>query len=575
MGSAPFRAARKEPPAVRMLPFLRDLPAYGARAASRDALAGVTVAALAVPSAMAYAELAGLSPVNGLYALLLPTLAYALFGSSRVLIVGPEGSISVLVGAALLPLALGGSGHAAQLAATLALLVGACFLVARLIRLEWVADYLSRPVLTGYIHGVAIVLVVGQLGKLLGVSVSASNPVPELFQIINSLDTASGVTIAVSVVSLAALFACRRFASRVPATLVLVVVAIPLSRALDLAGHGVAVVGSVPSGLPSIALPSASATEIVKLLPAALAIFFVAFADEILTARSFAGRRSQHIRTGQELFAMGAADLAAGLSQGFPIGASGSRTAVNDSMRARTQISAALAATVVVVILLFLTGPMQYLPKPVLGAVIVAAAVGLVDIEAWRSLWRLDRIEFATAAVTTGGVVLIGVLNALVLAIALSIVDAIRRSARPQDAVLGWDDNLGRYADVAAHTAAKTTPGVVVYRLDDRLFFANAGYFKTRVLDAVRGAQGPVRRLVLDAGAVSHIDATGGKALETAVDELERRGIELSVARLHARTFATLETMGLVDRIGADRFYPTVRAAVAGALPPRAPAPST
>src|SRR3954471_8119487 len=257
-GKPPFRPARKEPLFQRTIPVAAELRTYRVSGFRRDLIAGVTVAALAVPSAMAYAELAGLSPVNGLYALLLPTLAYALFGSSRVLIVGPEGSISVLVGAALLPLALGGSGHAAQLAATLALLVGACFLVARLIRLEGVADYLSRPVLTGYIHGVAIVLVVGQLGKLLGVSVCASNPVPELFQIINSLDTASGVTIAVSVVSLPALFACRRFASRVPATLVLVVVAIPLSRALDLAGHGVAVVGSVPSGLPSIALPSAS-----------------------------------------------------------------------------------------------------------------------------------------------------------------------------------------------------------------------------------------------------------------------------------------------------------------------------
>lgn len=563
---SPFRAARPEPLLTRAIPVARDLPAYRPPTAQRDVLAGVTVAALAVPSAMAYAELAGLSPVNGLYALLLPTIAYVVLGSSRQLIVGPEGSVSTLVAAAILPLAVAGSAHAASLAATLALLVGGCFALARLARVGWLADYLSRPVLVGYIHGVAIVLVISQLPKLLGVSVSATHPVGELVELVRELGDVSGATVAVSVVALAALLPLRFLVPRFPATLAVVLVAIPVSKALDLAGHGVAVVGPVPSGLPSFALPDVTFTVVVKLVPAALGIFLVSFADEILTARSFAGRHGQHVRAGQELVAMGAADLAAGFTQGMPIGASGSRTTVNDSMGARTQVSGAVAATVVVLILLFLTGPMKYLPKPVLGAVIVSAAVGLVDLGVWRALWKLDRVEFTIAAVTTGGVVLVGVLNAIVLAVGLSIVDVVRRSARPSDAVLGWVERLGRYGDVSVHRSARTTPGVVVYRLDDRLFFANADYVKGRVHEAVRGARDPVRWLVFDAEAVTHADSTGLEALDVLVGELAGEGIRFAVARLRTHMLERFDAIGLVEKIGRERFYASVRVAVDGCL---------
>ena len=565
-GEGHFRKRRPEPLLKRALPLTRDLPSYRAPQAGRDVLAGVAVAALAVPSAMAYAEVAGLSPVNGLYALLLPVVAYALLGSSRQLIVGPEGSISVLVAASVLALATAGSAESAQLAATLALLVAACFALARLARLGWLGDYFSRPVLVGYIHGVAIVLVIGQLGKLLGIPVSATEPLSQLAQVVRNLGETSGATLAVSVVSLVLLLSLRRFAPRFPATLALVLVSIPVSKALGLADHGVAIVGTVPSGLPSFEVPTVGFTETVKLLPAALGIFLVSFADEILTARSFAGRHGQHVRVEQELVAMGAADLAAGLTQGLPIGASGSRTTVNDSMGARTQISGVVAAGCVALILLFLTGPIQYLPKPVLGAVIVAAAIGLVDVSAWRALWEVDRVEFAIAAVTTAAVVAVGVLNALVTAVALSIVDTVRRSARPSDAVLGWVERLGRYADVSLHRTARTTPGVVVYRLDDRLFFANARYFRARVREAVHGASQPVRWLVFDAEAVTHADSTGLDALEEVVRELGDDGVRLAVARLRTHMTERLVALGLVEAIGNERFYPSVRAAVDGCL---------
>ena len=559
--ASPFQAKRKVPLLERAVPVSQELPAYGGGHARRDVLAGVTVAALALPSAMAYAELAGLSPVNGLYALLLPVVAYVLLGSSRQVVIGPEGSISALVAAAVLPLAVAGSADAADLAATLALLVGGCFLAARALRLGWLADYFSRPVLIGYLHGVAVVLVISQLGKVLGLDIEARDPLPQLGEVVRELGDTSGITLAVGAAALAVLIPLRFVASRFPAALLVVVGSIGASWWLDLEERGVAVTGSVPSGLPELGLPIPGGGDALLLLYAALGIFLVSFADEILTARSFAGTHGQHVRAEQEVLAMGVANVAAGVTQGFPIGASGSRTAVNDSMGVRTQLGGLVSAATILLILLYLTNPISYLPKAVLGAVIIAAAIGLVDPDAWRALWATDRVEVAIAAVTTVGVVSVGVLEALVFAVGLSIIDVVRRSARPHDAVLGWVEKLGRYGDVAVHRSARVTPGVVVYRLDDRLFFANASYVKGRVLEAVRGAPTATHSVVFDAEAMTHVDATGLAALEDLVDRLRKEGIELSFARAKTPLTATLAEGGL----GGITLHPTVRGAVEAA----------
>ena len=560
---SPFRPAVAPPALERALPVSRELRRYRPHTALRDLVAALTVAALAIPSAMAYAELAGLNAIVGLYALLLPAVAYVLLGSSRQLVIGPEGSISALVAAAVLPLATAGSAEAAQLAATLALLVAACFLIARVARLGWIADYLSRPVLIGYIHGVAVVLVIGQLGKLLGLDIQAVDPMPQLVEVVRDLGDMSGATLAVSVATLAVLLPLRFLAPRMPAALLVVAGSIVASNLLSLDQHGVAVVGHIPAGLPSVTVPTPSLEDALRLAPAAAGVFLVCFADEILTARAYAGKHNEHVRSGQELLAMGAANAAAGLSQGLPVGASGSRTAVNDSMGARSQVAGLLAAGTVVLVLLFLTGPIGDLPKAVLGAAIVSAAVGLVDVPAWRTLLQTDRVEAAIAAVTVGGVVLVGVLEAIIFAAGLSIVDVVRRSARPHDAVLGWVERLGRYADVAVHRSAKVTPGVVVYRLDDRLFFANAGYVKGRVQEAIIGAPSQTHCLVLDAEAVTHIDAAGLDALAELTESLRGARISLVVARMKEDVRQRLECSGLVAKIGRDRFYGTVREAVA------------
>lgn len=557
-----FQAAAKDPLLVRAIPIAGQLPQYRTPSARRDLLAGLTVAALAVPSAMAYAEVAGLSPVYGLYALLLPTVAYVLLGSSRQLVIGPEGSVSTLIAAAILPLAVAGSTDAAELAATLGLLVAALFAVAWLLRLGWVADYFSRPVLIGYIHGVAIILVIGQLGKLLGLSISASKPIPQLWEALKELGSVSGATAALAASTLVLLFVLRRFVPKLPAALIVVVLAIALSWGFDFASHGIAIVGAIPPGLPHLTVPSPAFKQILHLVPAALGIFLVSFADEILTARSFAGKHNQSVRGSQELLAMGAANVAAGFSQGFPIGASGSRTTVNDSMGARSQVSGLVAAATVAIILLFLTHPVQYLPKAVLAAVIIFAAAGLIDLDAWRGLAAVDPVEVAIAGVTTGCVVAFGVLQALIVAVGLSMIDTVRRSARPYDAVLGWVDRLGRYADVSIHPSAKVTPGIVVYRLDDRLFFANARYVKGRVTEAIRAAPTETSWLVFDAEAVTHVDATGLETLADLTENLRREGVTLVLARLRTRMREQLEDAGTLDVIGRERLYPSVHAAV-------------
>jgi MFS superfamily sulfate permease-like transporter len=336
----------------------------------------------------------------------------------------------------------------------------------------------------------------------------------------------------------------------------------------------VAVIGEIPSGLPGVALPDTPLADVVHLIPAALGIFLVGYADGILTARAFAGRHHQNIRPSQELLSFSAANAAAGITQGFPVGASTSRTAVNDQMGVRTQFAGAVAAGAIAIVLIALTDPMSYLPKAVLGAVIVSAAVGLVEPRAWRDLARASRFEVGIAAATTVGVVAVGVLPSLLLAVALSVADAIRRSARPHDAVLGWVPELGRWGNVAVNPSAQLTPGVVVYRLDDRLFFANANFFKGRVREAVRGAPYDVHCVVFDAEAVGHADATGQEALADIARDLQRREVALLVARMHPHVQRHLRDSGVEDVVGADNFYPTVRSAVAAWVNRRDPAES-
>jgi high affinity sulfate transporter 1 len=560
---SPFKPRQRPPIVARTFPVSTGLAGYPGHKGRRDAVAGITVAALAIPSAMAYAELAGLSPVAGLYALLLPAVAYAVFGSSRQLVVGPEGALALLVVAAVAPLAGGDASTYALLAATLALLVGAIAIVGRVIRLGWIADYFSRAVLVGYLHGIALVLVCGQLGKMFGVPSGADDPIPQVREFVRELGSVHALTVVIGFASLAALVALRRFVPKIPGALVVVVAGILVSYAAVLSEHGVAVVGHIPSGLPSIRWPRVGMKRTLDLLPAAAGVFAVGYADAILTARSFAGRNGQHVDANQELLALGVANVSAGITQGFPVGASGSRTAVNEQIGGRTQMVGIVAALSTALVLLFLTGPVAQLPKACLGAVIVAAAIGLVEPDAWRALARSGRSQLVIAAVTLVGVVVFGVLQALIVAVGLSIVDVVMRSAKPHDAVLGYVPRLGRWADVSVHRRARITPGVVVYRLDDRLLFANARYVTGRIREAVAGAPSETEFLVFEAEGCNGLDASGVEALEQLLTALGATGITLVVARMKAPLQERFATTGLTERIGREHCFDTVERAVA------------
>jgi sulfate permease, SulP family len=365
----------------------------------------------------------------------------------------------------------------------------------------------------------------------------------QLWQFLSHLSEVGVTTLAVSLVSIAILVILKRTAPKVPAALVVVVLGIAVSAAFELKTHGVAVVGSIPSGLPSLQVPHASWHSVLDLVPDALGIFAVGFADSILTARSFAGRHGQSVRANQELAAAGVANIAAAFSQSFPIGASGSRTAVNDQMGGRTQFVGLISAAVIALILLFLTAPVAYLPKACLGAVIVMAAVGLIEPAAWRSLWLAGRRQVIIAAVT-------------------SIVDVVARTQKPHDAVLGWVERLGRYGDAATHRSAVLTPGVVVYRLDEQLIFTNASYAKGRIHEAINGAPTQTHYVVFDAESVDGIDASGVEMLEELQRSLEADDITLVVARLKSPMLSRFDTTGLTALIGEDNFYGNVREAV-------------
>jgi len=569
-GRSPFASSTKPPWTRRYVPLAEMLKGYSRRRLSVDAMAGLTVAALALPASMAYAELAGLPVTAGLYALLLPVLAYALLGSGTRLVVGPEGAVALLVASALGPLAAAGSAQYTALATALAAAVGAVFLIARLLRLGWVADYFSQSVLVGYITGVAVLMILGQMEKLTGLSSKYDQAVRSTIDLMAHIGHASLTTVAVGVAAFVVLIAFGRFLPRWPGALVVVVMGIAVSWLLDLKAHGVSVTGSIPAGLPSFARPHISGSQMLSLAMPAVAIFLVSFSDAILTARSFAARHGETIDADQELLSFGAADIAAGFTQGMPIGASGSRTAVNDSMKTTSQVSGLVAFGTIAVILLFLTGPIQYLPSAVLGAVIVFASLKLIDPNQWRELARSNRIEIAIAAITAVVVVGIGVLPAIAAAVALSIIDVVRRTATPGDAVLGLSEPDHRYADVSTHPEAGVTPGVVVYRIQERLFFANAHFFKRRVWAAVDGAPKPVRHLVLDAAMISGIDASAVGAVREVQTGLRNRNISFEIARATDELRDEFRETGLTELIGAEHLHATVTAAVEACVRPSA-----
>jgi high affinity sulfate transporter 1 len=545
-----------------LVPILGDLRGYSMRLLRADVLAGLVLAALAVPQGMAYAQTAGLPVVAGLYGLLLPLVAYAFLGSSRVLMTGPTATSALLVLPALTAVSNDPATYPV-LAAMLALLVGGVFVVARLLKLGWISDYFSTAVLLGFLTGLALTLIVGQLGVFTGVEVEGDSPLQELIAFVTNV--AGGIdstTLLIGVLCLAALIVGGRFIPKFPMLLIVTVVAIVASAVFDFESMGVVLVGEIPPGLPSLEWPSVGLSEIAVLLPSAIGIALVAFADAILTARSVARPEDRPIDANQELIALAGVNVAAGLSQSFPLGSSGSRSAINVRLGGQTQVVSIVLAGGVAIVLLFLTGALALLPKATLAAVIIYAAIGLIDIGGWKALARGSRGELLIAAIVVLGMLTVGLLASLVLAVLLSIIDVVRRSAQPRDAVLGWSAEDRRFVDVQRRPRARIVPGVVVYRLDDRLFFANSRYFRTRVREAIRAAPYDVTAFVFDAESVTSIDASSAAILRDLVEGLHADGIRFVLARPRVAVEEQIDRFGLTDVLPTGERFTTVRAAV-------------
>ena len=548
-------------PSRALIPGLELVRTYQLAWLRGDLVAGVVLTAMLVPAGMAYAELAGLPAVTGLYATLVPLVVYAIVGPSRILVLGPDSAVSPLVAATIIPLAAAPDERLA-LAGMLAILVGALFVGAGIAKLGFVTDLLSKPIRLGYLAGIALTVIMTQLPKLFGFSGDGDtflDAVPAFFR---HLDETNGIALAIGLGCLAVIFLLKRFIPVVPGVFVAMAGAMIVTGAADLADHGVDVVGSLPQGLPGFDFPSVQAGDMPELLVGAFGIAFVAFADTSVLSRSYASRLGQHVDQSQELVALGAANAATGLFQGFPLSSSSSRTPVAEAAGAKTQVTGLVGAGCLALVLLFATGLFENLPQSALAAVVIAAVIGLIDIAGAHRLYEMRPAEGAVFAASFVGVLLAGVLWGIGIAIALAVLQFLWRAWSPHDATLGRAHGVKGYHDVTRYPEARTIPGLLLYRFDAPLFFANANVFRARLLERLRTADEPVRWVVVAAEPMTDVDPTAADVLEELARDLDSAGIELAFAELKDPVRDRLERYGLVGRIGLNRFFPTIGSAV-------------
>jgi high affinity sulfate transporter 1 len=560
------------PPEVRQggllatyVPGVTVLRSYQAAWLPRDVIAGLVLTALLVPQGMAYAQLAGLPPVTGLYTSILCLLGYAVFGPSRVLVLGPDSSLGPMIAATIAPLLLanGDPARAVVLASFLAILVGVVMVAAGLARFGFVADLLSKPTQIGYMNGLALTIVVGQLPKLLGFSVDAEGFIDETRAFVSGLANgdANATAAVLGIGSLVGILLLQRLLPRVPAVLVVVVLAAITVNTFDLEEHGVDTIGVLPQGFPPLTIPSVSLNDVPPLVLGALAIAVVALADTMSTASSFAARRGEQVRGNQEMVGIGAANIAAGLFQGFPVSTSGSRTAVSEQAGSRTQVTGVVGAVAITLLLLFATSAMQYVPQPTLGAVVIAAALSLADIAGTRRLWKQRRVEFALSIIALLGVALLGVLPGILIAVGLSILNVFRRLWWPHQAELGRVEGVDGLHDTASYPHAEVLPGLVVYRFDAPLIFANARTFSETVREMAE-QRSDLRWVLIAAEPVTDVDTTASDMLQELDEWLNARGVSLVFAEMKDPVRQKIERYELTRTINPDHFFPTLDEAV-------------
>lgn len=548
-------------PLARWVPGLDSLLHYRRAWFRPDVQAGLSVAAIQIPTAIAYAQIAGFPPQVGLYACILPMLIYALIGSSRQLMVGPDAATAAMVAAAITPLAAGDPQRLVDLSMIVAIMVGLFSIVAGLARAGFIASFLSRPILVGYLNGIGLSLLVGQLGKLFGYEAATSGFVAGILALLENLLHIHWPTLILGSLSLLLMVLLPRRFPQLPGALCGVLLASLAAALLGLDRYGVELLGEVPAGLPQLSWPQTSLEELKSLLRDATGITVVSFCSAMLTARSFAARHGYSINANHEFVALGLANIGAGVSQGFAISGADSRTAVNDMVGGKTQLVGVVAALVITATLLLLNKPLGWVPMPALGAVLLLAGWGLIDVQALKGFWKLSRFEFSLCLLTTVGVLSVGVLPGIFVAVSIAVLRLLYYTYRPSDAVLGWMHGIDGQVELAKYPQATTLPGLVIYRFDAPLLFFNADYFKQRVLAVVDGSERP-NAVLLNAEAMTNLDISGLATLHEVQQILKAQGVHLSLARVTGQTLDLLQRSSMLGEIKPPLVFSSVRSGV-------------
>ena len=532
----------------------------------KDLTAGVVLTTLLVPQGMAYAELAGLPPITGLYTSIMCLLGYALVGPSRILVLGPDSSLGPMIAATVLPLVVadGDPQRAVALASLLAVMVAAIMLVAGFAKLGFIAELISKPTMIGYLNGLAVTILVSQLPKLLGFSVDGDGAIEKVVNFGSALADGQAVPAAavVGIGGIVLVLVLQRWLPKVPAVLVMVVLDIAVSGIAGLGERGVSVIGTLPQGFPPLTIPTVPWSDVLPLAAGALAIAVVSLADTISTSTAFAERTGQEVRGNAEMIGIGTANLAAGLFQGFPVSTSASRTAVAERAGARTQLTGVTGAALIVVLIVALPGLFKNLPQPALAAVVITASLSLADLPGTARLWKQRRVEFSLSLIAFAGVALLGVLPGIAIAVGLSILNVFRRAWQPYHTTLGLVDNVRGYHDVRSYPAARLLPGLVIYRFDAPLFFANAKAFRDEVVTISRADPAP-RWIVVAAEPITDVDTTAADVLFELDHLLDERGQSLVFAGLKDPVRRKIDGYGLTEKIEPGHLFPTVGSAVA------------
>ncbi len=548
------------------VPGFRMIAAYQRRWLRKDLVAGTVLTAILVPQGMAYAELAGLPPITGLYTSVLCLAGYAIMGPSRILVLGPDSSLGPMIAATILPLvgANGSATRAVALASLLAIFVGAIMILAGVTKLGFVADLLSKPTQIGYMTGLALTILVGQLPKLFGFSVHSDTLIGDATGFVNGIRAGEAVIAALGIglFGLTVILVLRRWMPKLPGVLVAVVLSIGAALLFDLASHGVALVGTLPQGLPPFTIPKVSVSDLTLLFAGAVGIALVALTDTISTAAAFAARTGDEVQANQEMIGMGTANVAAGLFQGFPVSTSGSRTAVAEQSGAKTQVSGLVGAGLILVMLVAVPGLFRNLPQPTLAAVVMAAAYSLADPVGMKRLWDVRRTEFSLSIAAFSGVAILGVLPGIAIAVGLSILNVFRRSWWPYSTSLGRVDRVPGYHDVRFYPEAKRIDGLVIFRFDAPLFFANTRAFLHQIRTLAACEPKP-RWIVVAAEPITDVDTTAADMLEGLDEALNAQGTSLVFAEMKDPVRDKIERYELTRTIDPSHFFPTIDAAVA------------